>query len=180
MAWGRALSLTVILCPQSVGVCERPSPALSYYLPSVWGLDGRPVPPNLLSSMPWHCLCDSCEIKEVDNTHPSSQHLLSCPQVSTVLLAVKPGQPPPYFPAAAQQCEQQTPEVSSPRGSKLCPVQAARGLGQNDRKIGVSGVEPEPHLHPSTPGREPVLICFKSVFLSFALTHWLIHSTVIY
>lgn len=108
------------------------------------------------------CLCGSWGTKGVDSHTLLSHHLLSCPQVSIVLLAVKPGQPPPYFPAAAQQSEQQTPEVSSLRGSKLCPVQATGGLGEKDRKIRVGGVRSEPHPQPWH-SRETcvlLLICF--------------------
>lgn len=162
MAWGRPLCPVPNSEPVSSAyrcLCEA-VPNASLVSTSVRGLNGRPVPPNLLSSMPLHCLCDSWGIKEVDSHTLLSHHLLSCPQVSTTLLAMKPGHPPSYFPAAAQQCEQQTPEVSSPRGSKLCPVQAAEGLGEKDRKIRVGRVWPEPHPHPSTPGRQCILTCF--------------------
>lgn len=70
----------------------------------------------------------------------------------------------PILPCSSQQCEQQTPEVSSLRGSKLCPVQATGGLREKDRKIRVGGVWPEPHPQPWH-SRETVcsyllLICF--------------------
>lgn len=55
-----ALSLTVIPCPQSTGVRERPSPMLSYCLPSLQALDGKAAPPicSPASALPMWLLGD--------------------------------------------------------------------------------------------------------------------------
>lgn len=61
------------------------------------------------------CLCDSQGTEEVESHALLPHHPLSCPQVSTVLLAVTPSQPPLYFPAPAQQCDADTRSFQAQR-----------------------------------------------------------------